>query len=115
MGAVRAHPGRRAGRWPAVVGACVALSAVAATPAHAASVEINGSPLNVAADDTGFLQVTFDGSATGEFTPRPAGLGLAGFTAALQAQPADVDLHRLRRPWQLAIHANRRSASDRHR
>jgi hypothetical protein len=70
-----------------VVGACVALSALAATPAHAASVEINGSPLNVAADDTGFLQVTFDGSATGEFTPRPAGLGLAGLTGALQLAP----------------------------
>jgi hypothetical protein len=70
-----------------VVGACVALSAAAATPVNAASVEINGSPLNVAADDTGFLQVTFDGSVTGEFTPRPAGLGLAGFTAALRLTP----------------------------
>ena len=70
-----------------MIGVCAALSAIAAAPAHAASVEINGSPLNVAADDTGFLQVTFDGSATGEFTPRPAGLGLAGFTAALQLAP----------------------------
>jgi hypothetical protein len=78
---------RHAGRWSAVVGACVALSAAAATPVNAASVEINGAPLNVASDDTGFLQVTFDGSVTGEFTPRPAGLGLAGFTAALQLAP----------------------------
>ena len=83
----RTHPRRHAGRWSAVLGACVALSAAAATPVHAASVEINGSPLNVAADDTGFLQVTFDGSATGEFTPRPAGLGLAGLTAALRVNP----------------------------
>ena len=74
-----------------------ALSALAATPAHAADGEIDGSPLNVAADDTGFLQVTFDGSATGEFTPRPAGLALAGLTACAPGRPADVEVHRLRR------------------
>jgi hypothetical protein len=79
----RTHPGRSTGRRLAVVGACLALSALAAAPASATTLTIDGSPLNVSADDTGLFQVTFDGSPSGEFLPRPGGVAYAGLSAAL--------------------------------
>jgi hypothetical protein len=88
VGAARMHPGRHAGRWTAVVGACIALSALAAVPAHAVDVTIDGSPLNIVGNDRGALQIAFDGSASGEFYPAPADPGYAGFTAALRGSGA---------------------------
>jgi hypothetical protein len=85
VGAARTHPRWRTGRWLAVIATCATVSALAAaTPAEAAQATIDGSPLNISADDTGLMQVTFDGSTTGEFTPRPGGLAYAGFSAAIQ-------------------------------
>ena len=43
---------------------------------------IDGSPLNDHANDTGLFQVTFDGTASGEFLARPSGLA---YGAALRA------------------------------
>jgi hypothetical protein len=85
VGVAWMHPGRQAGRWLAVIGACVALSALAAAPALAVNVSVDGSPLNITANDRGVLQIAFDGSATGEFYPAPADPAYAGFTAALRA------------------------------
>ncbi|HEX5924647.1 MAG TPA: Ig-like domain-containing protein, partial [Baekduia sp.] len=65
-----------------MVGACLALGALAA-PAHATTLTIDGSPLNVSADDTGLFQVTFDGSPSGEVLARPNGVAYAGLSAAL--------------------------------
>ena len=65
-----------------MVGACLALGALAA-PAQATTLTIDGSPLNVSADDTGLFQVTFDGSPSGEFLARPNGVAYAGLSAAL--------------------------------
>jgi ABC-type nitrate/sulfonate/bicarbonate transport system substrate-binding protein len=61
------HPWRRFGPRRAIVAACLALGALAAAPASATTLTIDGSPLNVSADDTGLFQVTFDGSPSGEF------------------------------------------------
>ena len=77
------HPWRRLGPQRAIVAACVALSALAAAPASATTLTIDGSPLNVSADDTGLFQVTFDGSPSGEFLARPGGVAYAGLSAAL--------------------------------
>ena len=65
-----------------VMVASVAMLAWVAAPARAADAMIDGSPLNVYADDAGRLQVGFDGSPTGEFfggslAPADAGLNLA--------------------------------------
>ena len=65
-----------------MLSACVALSALAA-PAQATTLTIDGSPLNVSADDTGLFQVTFDGSPSGEFLARPNSVAYAGLSAAL--------------------------------
>jgi hypothetical protein len=88
----RTHPGRPIGRWPAAVAACLALSALAAAPAHAITITIDGSPLNVSADDTGLFQATFDGSATGEFLARPNSVAYAGLSAALPVSAAAANL-----------------------
>jgi hypothetical protein len=85
VGVAWMHPGRQAGRWAALVGACIAVSALAAAPAQAVNVSVDGSPLNITANDRGVLQIAFDGSATGEFYPAPADPAYAGFTAALRA------------------------------
>jgi hypothetical protein len=85
VGVAWTHPGRQAGRWAALVGACIAVSALAAAPAQAVNVSVDGSPLNITANDRGVLQIAFDGSATGEFYPAPADPAYAGFTAALRA------------------------------
>jgi hypothetical protein len=81
----RTQPRRSAGRWPIVIGTCVALSSLVAAPALAVDVTIDGSPLNITGNDRGAMQVAFDGSATGEFYPAPADPAYAGFTAALRA------------------------------
>jgi hypothetical protein len=88
----RTHPGRQARRWLAFLGVCVALSALAAAPAHAITLTIDGSPLNVSADDTGLLQVTFDGSAVGEFLARPNSVAYAGLSAALTVSATNGNL-----------------------
>ena len=54
-----------------------------APAAHAATATIDGTPLNITASDRGSIQVTFDGSATGEFTPQPSEPAYAGLTAAV--------------------------------
>jgi hypothetical protein len=92
VGARRTHPRRHVGRRLAVLGACLALCAVAAAPAHGITLTIDGSPLNVSADDTGLLQVTFDGSAVGEFLARPNGVAYAGLSAALTAIAGNANL-----------------------
>jgi hypothetical protein len=70
----------------------MALAALAAAPAHAVTITIDGSPLNVSADDTGLFQATFDGSATGEFLARPNGVAYAGLSAALPVSAAAANL-----------------------
>jgi hypothetical protein len=77
------HPWRRFGPRRAIVAACLALGALAAAPASATTLTIDGSPLNVSADDTGLFQVTFDGSPSGEFLARPNSVAYAGLSAAL--------------------------------
>jgi hypothetical protein len=89
----RTHPGSTAGRWSAVVGACLALSALAAAPASAVDVTIDGSPLNITSSDRGAIQIAFDGSVTGEFYPAPADPGYAGLTAGVRAATTA--------PWQV--------------
>jgi hypothetical protein len=74
-------------RWQ-VVAAAFAVALIGAPAAHAAIATIDGSPLNITASDIGSIQVTFDGSATGEFTPQPSQPAYAGFTASLRATPS---------------------------
>jgi len=78
------HPRRQPGRWLAAVAGCFALIGLAASSACAAQVTIDGTPLNITATDRGVIQVAFDGSATGEFTPQPVEPAYAGLTAALR-------------------------------
>ena len=80
----RTQPGSTAGRWSAVVGACLALSAIAAPPALAADGVIDGAPLNVYANDVGRLQAAFDGAASGEFYTGALAPSDAGLSAAVQ-------------------------------
>jgi hypothetical protein len=61
--------GERRGRWPAAALLGLAVLACSAAPARAVTGIINGAPLNIYADETGRLQVAFDGSLTGEFAP----------------------------------------------
>ena len=68
--------------------AATTLALVAAPAAHAATATIDGSPLNITASDIGSIQISFDGSAGGEFTPQPAQPAYAGFTASLRRTPA---------------------------
>jgi hypothetical protein len=74
--------GERRGRWIAIAVGCAAALAWTAAPAHAATGLIDGTPLNIYADDAGRLQVAFDGSAAGEFflpslQPANGGLNIA--------------------------------------
>ena len=62
---------------------------VMAPAAHAATATIDGTPLNITASDRGSIQVTFDGSATSEFTPQPSEPAYAGLTAAVGAPAAN--------------------------
>jgi hypothetical protein len=74
--------------WLAVAGAW---AAIVAPDAGAATATINGSPLTITASDRGSIQVSFAGSATGEFTPQPSEPAYAGFTAAV-GTPAATSL-----------------------
>ena len=85
----RTHPGRTAGRWAAVVGACLTLSAIAAPPALAVDGMIDGTPLNVWANDVGRLQAAFDGAQSGEFYTGALMPNDGGLSAAVQAVGAN--------------------------
>ena len=102
-------------RRTASVLAATTLALVAAPAAHAATATIDGSPLNITASDIGSIQISFDGSAGGEFTPQPAQPAYAGFTASLRRTPAGtlerVQLHGRRG---LSVHA-REPGPDGHR
>jgi hypothetical protein len=74
--------------WLIALGACTALALLAAPSAQAATATIDGTPLNITASDRGSIQVTFDGSATGEFLPQPSEPAYAGFNAILR-RPSD--------------------------
>jgi hypothetical protein len=74
--------------WPVVAATALLSALIAAPSAHAATATIDGSPLNITASDIGAIQVSFDGSATGEFTPQPSQPAYAGFTASLR-RPQD--------------------------
>ena len=87
MGAARTHLRWRAGRWPAVLGRALAVGALAAARARAADGVIDGSPLNVYANDVGRLQAAFDGAASGEFYTGALAPSDGGLTAAV-ASPA---------------------------
>jgi hypothetical protein len=80
----RTHPGSIAGRWAAVLGACLTLGAIAAPPALAVDGAIDGAPLNVYANDVGRLQAAFDGAASGEFYTGALAPADGGLTAAVQ-------------------------------
>jgi hypothetical protein len=68
-----------------VVGACLALSAVVAAPAHAATTgTIPGSPLTIYANDAGRLQAAFNGAASAEFYNGTLAPAEAGLSAAVQ-------------------------------
>jgi hypothetical protein len=85
--------GRRAGRWAARVGACIALCAVAAAPARATDFTIPGSPLTVFADDAGRVQVAFNGSSSGEFFPGALAPASAGVNVALSTSPPALNVY----------------------
>jgi hypothetical protein len=74
--------GWRRSRWLVAAVACASLLALSAGPARAADGVIDGSPLNIYADDNGRLQVVFDGSTTGEFYPPAAAPANAGLNLA---------------------------------
>jgi hypothetical protein len=80
----RTHPGCPIGRWAAAIAACLALSALAAAPAHAADGVIDGTPLNVYANDVGRLQAAFDGAQSGEFYTGVLAPANGGLSAAVQ-------------------------------
>jgi hypothetical protein len=65
------------------LGTCLAL-AVAASPARAVDGAIDGTPLNVYANDVGRLQAAFDGAASGEFYTGALAPADGGLTAAVQ-------------------------------
>ena len=76
--------GERRGRWLVAAVACAAALAWSAAPARAATVgTIPGSPLTINADDNGQLQVTFNGSSTGEFFYPSSQSANAGFNLAI--------------------------------
>ena len=61
------------------------LSAMAAPPALAVDGVIDGSPLNVYANDVGRLQAAFDGVASGEFYTGALMPNDGGISVAVQA------------------------------
>jgi hypothetical protein len=69
----------------------VSMLAWAAAPARAATGVIDGTPLNIYADDQGRLQVAFDGSATGEFFPPGLMPGNAGLNVAVASTAATTE------------------------
>ncbi len=68
---------------------------VGAAPARAADGMIDGSPLNIWANDNGQLQVAFDGSATGEFFLPSLAPANAGLIVALTgpATPGELSVY----------------------
>jgi hypothetical protein len=68
----------------AALGACSALMAFAAAPALAADGMIDGTPLNVWANDVGRLQAAFDGAQSGEFYTGALMPNDGGLSAAVQ-------------------------------
>jgi hypothetical protein len=67
--------------------AAMAIALLVVPAAHAATVTADGTPLNITISDIGSIQISFDGSATGEFTPQPSQPAYAGFTASLRRTP----------------------------
>jgi hypothetical protein len=90
VGAARRHPTSLAGRWPIAVVSCLVLSALAAAPAGAVDGFIDGSPLNVYANDVGRLQAGFDGVASGEFYTGALMPNDGGISVAVQAGSANA-------------------------
>jgi hypothetical protein len=82
------HPWRRLGPRRAIVAACVTLAAPAS--AQAADGVIDGSPLNVYANDVGRLQAGFDGVASGEFYTGALMPNEGGISVAVQAVGANA-------------------------
>ena len=82
------HPWRRLGPRRAIVAACMALAAPAS--AQAADGVIDGSPLNVYANDVGRLQAGFDGVASGEFYTGALMPNDGGISVAVQAVGANA-------------------------
>src|SRR3954451_22614003 len=76
------HPWLWLGPRRGLVAACAALAAPAS--AQAADGIIDGSPLNVYANDVGRLQAGFDGVASGEFYNGTFAPAEGGLTAAVQ-------------------------------
>ncbi len=79
--------------WPAAAAAAVALlAAPGAARAQSSVVQLDGSPLNVAVDGVGGLQVYFDDSESGEFfgsLDTPDG---DGFAVRHQSAPGEYEL-----------------------
>jgi hypothetical protein len=73
----------RARSYLTTLGTCMAL-AVAASPARAVDGVIDGTPLNVYANDVGRLQAAFDGAPSGEFYTGVLAPADGGLTAAVQ-------------------------------
>ena len=82
------HPWRLLGPRRAIVAACMALAAPAS--AQAADGVIDGSPLNVYANDVGRLQAGFDGVASGEFYTGALMPNDGGISVAVQAVGANA-------------------------
>ena len=53
MGVARTHPNRRRNRWVGAAAACAAIAFVGAPPVQAADGVIDGTPMNVYANDVG--------------------------------------------------------------
>jgi hypothetical protein len=87
--------GWQSGRWLAVAVACAAVMAWAAAPARAADALIDGTPLNIYANDNGQLQVAFDGSVAGEFFPPGLAPGNSGLNVAVTnaLDPGPFEVH----------------------
>ncbi len=82
------HPWRRLGPPRVIVAACMALAAPAS--AQAADGVIDGSPLNIYANDVGRLQAGFDGVASGEFYTGALMPNDGGISVAVQAVGANA-------------------------
>ena len=76
---------------------------------------IDGTPLNVAANDTGLFQVASTAAPSGEFLARPNGVAYAGLSAALTVSASNGELHRVRRHGRQSVPGNPRVAADAHR
>ena len=75
---------------------CACLFALPAAQARATDFTIDGSPLNIYANDAGQLQVAFDGSANGEFFPGTLAPASAGVNVALTTFPPSLTVYGFR-------------------